>query len=425
MKHRAPRSPVRRSLVAWTAARIFYAACQWGILSVLARLTPPSDVGKFGLAFAVTAPVVMLANMNIGLVQSTDVDGAFCFREYLGYRVASQAVALLVISVLAVFYHDAAVIIVLVGLAKVFESFCDLSQSYLHLHGRSDLAARTLVERAALSVSAVYLGARLGGITGGVAALALAWGLGGATLLYRIAVMEAKQQTPRSILPSFDPVRMIALLRLGLPVGLMSAMGSLRTNTPRYFVESYLGYEALGYFTALSYLLVAANVIMQAVSQVVTPRLAELFHSGMRREAISLTRKLFGLGALGAVALTIGAHFAGSVVLQLLYGEAYSKFSRELTAIISATIFTYIESIGAASVAAARRFRLHPFIAMVGLGTAFLASYLLVARFGIMGAVISVMLGSAAEAVLYLVVCTRPSFGILEPPVAVPDRMGK
>jgi hypothetical protein len=50
----------------WTlTGNVFYAACQWGILVVLAKLGTSQMVGEFALALAITAPVVIGAGQKL------------------------------------------------------------------------------------------------------------------------------------------------------------------------------------------------------------------------------------------------------------------------------------------------------------------------------------------------------------------------
>src|SRR5262245_54066435 len=63
-----------------------YAACQWAIVVVLAKLGTPEMVGKFTFALSLTAPVILLANLNLRRLQATDARHEYEFGEYLGLQ---------------------------------------------------------------------------------------------------------------------------------------------------------------------------------------------------------------------------------------------------------------------------------------------------------------------------------------------------
>src|SRR5687767_8033419 len=66
-------TPSLRRNFSWTlAGNVIYAACQWGILVVLAKLLAPESVGQFVLGVAVASPVFFLANLQLGSIQATD-----------------------------------------------------------------------------------------------------------------------------------------------------------------------------------------------------------------------------------------------------------------------------------------------------------------------------------------------------------------
>jgi len=74
----------------WTfVGNAVYAACQWGMLVVLAKLGTPEMVGQFALGLAVTAPVLMFFNLQLRAVQSTDSQDEYSFEHYLGLRLVT------------------------------------------------------------------------------------------------------------------------------------------------------------------------------------------------------------------------------------------------------------------------------------------------------------------------------------------------
>ena len=83
------------------AGNLVYAACQWGIVVVLAKLTSPEMVGRFALGLAVTAPIIMLSNLQLRSVQATDARGEYQFGHYLGLRLVTTMLALMTIAAVA------------------------------------------------------------------------------------------------------------------------------------------------------------------------------------------------------------------------------------------------------------------------------------------------------------------------------------
>jgi len=66
--------------VTWSAVgNVTYAATQWGMLIILAKLGTPEMVGQYALGLAVTGPVFMLANLQLRVIQATDTRESHTF----------------------------------------------------------------------------------------------------------------------------------------------------------------------------------------------------------------------------------------------------------------------------------------------------------------------------------------------------------
>src|ERR1051326_2299012 len=88
------------SNVSWTfLGNAFYAASQWAMLVVLARCTNPQIVGALALALAITAPIMILFNMQLRAVIATDVTSNYGLCDYFHTRLLSTTGAVTIILV--------------------------------------------------------------------------------------------------------------------------------------------------------------------------------------------------------------------------------------------------------------------------------------------------------------------------------------
>ena len=126
----------------WTfIGNAVYAASQWGMLVVLAKLGSPEMVGQFTLGLAVTAPIVMLTNLQLDIVQATDAKKQYAFSDYLGLRLIGTTIALVAIAMVTLwtgYSLQTSLVILLVGLAKAFESVSDIFHGLIQQHERID-----------------------------------------------------------------------------------------------------------------------------------------------------------------------------------------------------------------------------------------------------------------------------------------------
>ncbi|HEV3257600.1 MAG TPA: oligosaccharide flippase family protein [Gemmataceae bacterium] len=387
-----PHPPERLALrvnFGWTlAGNVVYAACQWGMLVALAKLGSPEVVGQFALGLAVTAPVLMFTNLQMRSVQATDAKREYDFGDYLGLRTLTTAVGLLVIVgiVLVSGYSGAtAAVIVIVGLAKGLESLSDVCHGRLQQVERMDRIAISMMSKGMLSlVILATLVLLTGSILWGTLGMAASWAL--VLVGYDLrSVLLATGQGPagqggangrpaatwRRLRPRWAPGTLGRLVWLGLPLGVVMCLISLNTNIPRYFVEHDLGLRELGIFSAMGYVMVASAMVINALGQSATPRLAQYYAGGHLRAFRALLLKMVGLGAVIGAAVVGVAVVAGREVLALLYTPEYADHADAFVWLMVAAGIGCVASFLGYGMTAARYFRIQtPLFLVVTAATA-------------------------------------------------------
>lgn len=322
-----------RSSFQWSlVGNVVYSACQWGILIVLAKLGSPESVGQFALGLAVTAPIILFANLQLSALQATDARREFRFGHYLALRLITTALALALIAILAVslgYSPVTAAVVLAVGVAKAFESISDSYYGLLQQHCRLERVAWSLMLRGTLSVAAVVVGLWLtNNVLGAVIALAVVWGL--MTVLYdaqSVAWLRAAATPlrPEETALCWDRQALARLAWQALPVGIRVMLFTLCVNIPRYFIEEYHGTETLGIFAALAYVTVVAQMVSNSLGQAAAPRLATLYAAGDIHSFRMLVLKLTAVGALLGGGGIVLALIVGRPLLALLYQPAYAE----------------------------------------------------------------------------------------------------
>src|SRR4026207_2304378 len=80
---------------------VLYAACQWGIVGVLAGLGSTEQVGQYALGMAVSAPIMLFGNFQLRALIASDLKEEYSLGQYLSFRFVSLALATLAICVTA------------------------------------------------------------------------------------------------------------------------------------------------------------------------------------------------------------------------------------------------------------------------------------------------------------------------------------
>jgi O-antigen/teichoic acid export membrane protein len=390
----------------WTlTGSIVYGACQWGVLIVLARLGSPEVVGRFALALAVTAPVLMLTNLHLRAVQATDARRLYAFSEYLGLRVVSNIAALVIVAgiVLVVDYaREVTLVVAAVAVAKVIESTSDVFHGLLQQRERMDRIAKSRIMRGSLSllaIAVVYWAS--GSLPMAVGAFALVWLVVLVTYDLRSGALIL-DRTPSGpwgakLRPAFDPARLWRLAWLAAPLGFVMLLISLTTNIPRYFLEHHVGTRELGVFAAMSYLVIAGSMVVNALGQAASPRLAKLYSAGSRAGFVQLLSRLVAVGVVVGVAGIVGSLVAGRLVLDLLYGSEYAARSDVFVLVMVAGAVLYTASLLGYGMTAARKFRSQAPLFLVVTAVIVIACMTLIPQFQLRGAAVALIAGAVVQ----------------------------
>lgn len=382
----------------WTfIGNAVYAACQWGMLVVLAKLGSPEMVGQFTLGLAVTAPVIMFTNLHLRSVQATDAKQQFLFNDYLGLRLLSTVLALVIIATIAFisgYEKETLLVVLLVGLAKALESMSDLFYGLIQQHERMDRMAISLMIKGPLSLLMLAIGViASGSIIWGAVGLVFAWSivLVGYDIRSGVLILNRMPQ------PHWHLKTIMKLVWLALPLGFVMMLISLNTNIPRYLIEQYLGKRELGIFAALAYLMVAGRMVVSAVGESATPRLAKYYASGDSKAFRTLLLKLVGIATLLGSAGVLVAAFAGRQLLSIIYRPEYAEHTNLFVWLMVAAGISYISSFLGYAMTAARYFRIQMPLFSAVTATSSLACFWLLPKYGLLGAAIALIIAAVVQ----------------------------
>jgi O-antigen/teichoic acid export membrane protein len=388
--------PTLRNNFAWTlVGNVLYAGCQWGMLSVLAKLGSPSIVGQFTLGLAVAAPVFMFTNLQLRAVQATDVSAEHGFANYFTLRLLATMFGLLVIVALlpsAGASTAVRIVILLVAVSKCIECMSDAAAGLLQREEQLKKVAISLMVRGAGSVlvfSLVFAYSR--NLALAVAAMCGVWL---AVLVFYDAPNVRKLIGDQDPFFRFDRRELRRLAMLGLPLGWAATLASLYVNIPRYFLQHYLGLADQGIYASLAYLVVAINLVVFALTQSVTTRLARLFAAGEFRKFVRLLTKLSMLGVLIAIVGVPLTFAVGRPLLTLLYRREYAEHVGLLALFVGIAGLSTVGSFLFCGLTAARMFRAQAPVYFAGTLIGVVGAALFVPRYGLIGGGISLLISS-------------------------------
>lgn len=422
----------------WTAAgNVTYAGCQWAMLVTLAKFCSTQQVGEFALGLAVTAPVFTFTNLELRSIQATDAKNEYSFGHYLGLRLMTTLLGLIVIGVLvsrAGCQVETMGVVLLLGLAKAVESISDVIYGLLQRHERLDWIAQSMILKGTFSIGLVALALMAtGNLLWGIAAMMGAWSTvlalhdipRGLQIHRRSTCLREPSDSLRfrdaaSLLATSFQVRVLGRLAwLAAPLGLVVMFASLNVNIPRYFIENGLGTAKLGIYAAIAAIFTGVYFVQIAIGHAALPRLARYYASGMVRPFLRIVAVVLGFGLINGLIAVGVAGIGGSRLLRFVYSEEFASYDRLFLWLAIASVAQCLNGALAYFLQAARKFRQTAWVGCVNTIVIFGCSACFVPRFGEVGAAYAVLVGSLVSSVIFAVQFVRLLCSPKEEPHAV------
>jgi len=388
-----------RSSLSWSlVGNLYYAAAQWLMLVIIAKLGSTAMVGQFSLCLAVVTPIMTLTNLQLRIVQATDTQNRYSFRDMMGLRILTIIIsAVMAEGAILIFGYDLQTSLVLwfILLAKAVESASDVSQGVFQKNDNMKEVAISKIIKGTLVIPAFVLILYL---HGDLVLAVLGWMIMWIVSLFAYDLPKTRKYEP--LRPRINVKESYRLAKICLPLGIVFMLTSLNMNIPRFFIERSAGIEQLGIFSAVTYLLVAGSTIASALGQAATNKLARHLD---RLEFGTFYRLIYKLMIMGVTLGLIGiaaASLAGSWLLSLLYTPEYAHFADVFIIVTVAGLIDYVAVFCGYGLSATKRFGVQPYLGLTWTVSITLACAMLIPVFGAMGAAYSLVISSLVRLVV-------------------------
>jgi O-antigen/teichoic acid export membrane protein len=359
------------------------------MLTILAKASSAETVGLWGIAQAVTLPVATFFSLRLYNLNITDIRNEFQTGHYIAVRLIASLASVMVAAVIGFIFYPAgvAIVIALMGISQ--------SVAEVRLYFSSNMQK---FERLSLStVSQIYEGLLTLLLFGLVfwftqnLSLAIAGTIVSRVLILlsydmpvSAKVLSAHLETFTGYRPRWEWPRLWTLVKQSAPLAVVAGIGTVFQNIPRLVMDKTLGREAVGYFTALSLLLIALTMINAAMGITALPRLSRYFAENTRA-FVGLFVRLIGLVLVLGVAFVAVAFFFGKPILRLLFTSEYAQHKDVFVMLAVSSCILSVFAVSNWGLNATRQFAVQ---VPIYTGTAIvcgISSLLLIPRYGLMG----------------------------------------
>ena len=370
----------------------FAAFCMWLLTVILTKLGRPEDVGLYAVASAIGLPVSILFSLKLQLVQITDARREYQFGHYMALRLLTTALVALVTAVIGFLFYPppTARVIAVFGAGYGLMAYREIYIAVMQKSERMDKAAVSRFLQNILVVLffwALFYRARnlTAAALGMIAARLLSFVFYDIPVCRKLLHTGSAEQEPEptGLRPRWEWKKLLHLAFTALPLGLVGWLGTLFTSIPRLVMDAVLGKEQLGYFAAVSSLLVVGNLFISAVGQSVTPRLSRYFVENHRAYRILVIKLLAVLGLLGISGIFVSVFF-GRWILTCLFTAEYAAYTDLLVWVMAAAMVLFVFSGLNIALTATRRFVSQIPICAAAAAVTAVVSFWAIPRYGIL-----------------------------------------
>jgi len=381
---------------------LIHALTQWGILISIAKLGSPEMVGVFTLALAITAPLVLLYRFNLRSVVVSDGNNEYSFDDYYSLRVVSTFIFIITMIIIALFYipdWEITLVIIIFSLSRAVESISDILHGKLQQIERMDITAKSRIYKGiiALFIFSIIM-FLFNNLVVATSAYFISW------LVILIYYDFPKTSAFEQFKFKFNKKEIKILFLLSIPLGIAQLINSLNLNLPRYLLEYYHDPKVLGFLGAMIYIVNVGNNFIIAVNGAIMPRLSKYFTAGNIKKylklAIGFILFIIAAGLIGIIIV----RFLGKEILTLLYTAEYGAYKEEFFYLTIMGLLMYISQVIGLCLTTTRTFKIQPYINFITLIIIAVTSYLFIPENGIMGAIMSLVIGMSAQLFIRLII---------------------
>jgi O-antigen/teichoic acid export membrane protein len=283
-------------------------------------------VGMYSSSTAIILPIItFFMGLNLMAIQLTDVDLKYNIADYFVVRFIGAIISAIII-LLILFVknqNDSMVIITLILLMRYISSlFSEISNNQMIKIGNYNKYAASIISRSVLSVSLFYISAIVtDSLIIGLIFYAIIW-------IAIFFIMDFKNVEVRKAFRDYtlSYSKTFNLIITCLPLAFVSTINVLYDSIPRYFIEYYIGLEALGIFSATLYFSLIGGLFVTGVTLTFANKLAMLYKDGNNKKFIKIVFIQEVLVIAFCLMLLILFYVKGEMILELIFNAEFIEY---------------------------------------------------------------------------------------------------
>lgn len=318
---------------------IVYLGCQWLITILVVRLsTGYEDAGALALGMAVSNVFSPIGYFKVRTYQVSDVNNRFSSGDYIGMRILTVTMSLVVMLVygFATCSYSDLPVVFCYGLFSCGPIIVDVYHGIDQRHMRMDIIGKSLIMRGAFSLIC-FVGGMV--LFRSLTAALLLMTISTFMIIFLYDIRQCRQFS-ESLRPNFSKSTILELFGICFPMVIALLFSSAAPSIPRQMLGEMYGPSILGIYASVA---APVAIIQMGAQYVYAPLIGVLAEHFADRNVSKF------IGTIGKVLLAMGVIMIASILLfvvigksllEVLYGADMANHADLLIPLIICTVIT-------------------------------------------------------------------------------------
>lgn len=395
--------------ISWLAiANLVFGFSQWLIVIVLNRTFGLEAAGVYSLALGITAPIFTFLNMNLNSIYITGNSRGYTFSTFYLFRLFTSLIAFSIVTSIILtsdYSLDSVILILIISGIKLVEGQSSFIYAKFQEQEILYLAAKSKIIRSVIIIITLILVSMLTSNIIIMFSILLFMYFFILVLDHRLLLKNTNEK-----LHFFDKGKIVMNKSIflfiffnGFPLALAAFFDSSSINVQRLIIEENAGLISLGIYSSITFLMTTGQTIINAISQVILPRLMREYREN-KTAFINILKKILSLTVIGGMLVVFGVYLLGDYVLVFLYGEDFAGTNYLFSLIMIGATVWYVSSFLNTAIISTGNYKLQLIPYLVSFLSSFFFTSLLIKKFNLYGVAFALILMMVTRVIMMLII---------------------
>ena len=313
---------VKNNIIYNTIGTFFYFFCQWAITVLVVKLGGYSNGGILSITISMTNIFYMISMYGVRSFQVSDIKNRYKDGDYLLLRIITSIISSIFFGIV-LFYleYDRAIqlCMIIYMFFKLGESVTDLNFGFFQRYNFYREIGISYILKGILTLIVFCLTLYFS------KNLVLTLFLETLALWFFIIVYDLKKLKNKLNLKT-KTYKVIFLLKICFSLMLYTLILPYLNFITRYQVEKFFGTEELGYYSAITMVIVVISTLFGSIFIIIIPKISYLYKEKNIKEIIKIILKINLAIFVFSIISIIGAILLGNAVFSILFTNSIQKY---------------------------------------------------------------------------------------------------